>query len=51
MSKADGIAVWCKDCKWLDDFIGTCTNGDSYYRGDFVDEYGSCEHCERKRDK
>ena len=48
MSKDDGIAVWCKDCKWFDEPAGICCNADSDYRGDFVDEYGSCEHCERK---
>lgn len=52
MSKKDGIAVWCRDCKYYYNSIESngcvCTNPDSNWVADFPDEYCSCEYCERK---
>lgn len=45
--KSDGVAVWCKDCKYYYNFSGVCCNADSDWCGDFPPEYGSCEYCKR----
>lgn len=35
----------CKGCKWHDDFSWACVNGESEYRGDFVND--GCKHYEK----
>lgn len=34
----------CHGCRWHDDFIGTCCNGESEWRGDFT--FVRCEKYE-----
>lgn len=46
MSKIDGIAVWCKNCRYYDEFSGVCCNPESGWIADFPPEYSSCELCE-----
>lgn len=39
---------WCKDCKWLDEYLGVCTNDESVNCYDMPDGHNSCEHSEPK---
>ena len=36
----------CKTCKWYDDFVEVCCNGESENRAEFMDEFDSCEEWE-----
>lgn len=36
----------CSDCKWHEDWIGTCFNGDCKHCGDFW--HGGCEFWEKE---
>lgn len=38
---------WCKDCKWYAE-NEVCVNGDSDNRAEFMNQYSSCEKCERR---
>lgn len=37
----------CETCRWYDQEQGTCFNGDSDFRADFVDGADSCPHWEK----
>lgn len=39
---------WCKDCKYYHDEV--CVNATSDWVADYPSPYGSCEHCERKKE-
>lgn len=32
----------CKTCKWYEEFMGVCFNGDSPYCADFTEPEGCC---------
>ena len=38
----------CSGCKWHDEYTWACSNGDSPYRADFVND--CCEYYERDED-
>ena len=36
----------CKTCKWYEEFMGVCCNGDSLHRADFRGPEDCCEEWE-----
>lgn len=36
----------CSNCKWWEQFVGVCCNGDSDQRADFTETYFCCEKWE-----
>lgn len=36
----------CDTCKWYEQFVGVCCNGESRHRADFRDPQESCEKWE-----
>lgn len=40
----------CKTCKWYDDFVGVCCNGESENRAEFMDEADGCDEWEAKEE-
>ena len=38
----------CKTCKWYEEFMGVCYNGDSPHFADFTDPKQRCREWERK---
>lgn len=41
----------CENCKWHDDFTGTCCNGDSEHCADFTDNSEVCDCHEDLEDR
>lgn len=39
----------CKTCKWYEDFMGVCFNGDSPHCADFTESEDCCEELEEKK--
>lgn len=39
---------YCKTCKWYDDFVEVCCNGESENRAEFMDEADGCDEWEAK---
>ena len=38
----------CKTCKWYEEFMGVCFNGDSPHCADFIDPKQRCRCWERR---
>lgn len=42
------LNVQCGNCKWHEDFLGACCNGDSEYRADFTGSDFVCDKWEER---